>query len=930
MQDHIEITGARTNNLKNISLSLPKNKLIVFTGLSGSGKSSITMDTLFAEGQRRYVESLSSYARQFLDRMKKPEVDYIRGICPAISIEQHRASGSSRSTVGSLTEINDYLRLLFARAGKTFSPVSGKEVIKHQVQDVVDFYAELPEGSKVMVLVPVQNQYPERNGLKEFEMLLQKGYNRYFMDERPGYLEDWVEENKEYQGTVVDLRKEGYLILLDRLVKKGGEEELQRLADSVGLAFAEFYGECILMVDGEKHSFNNRFQLDGMEFTEPSIHLFNSNNPIGACPKCEGFGKVMGISEDKVVPNPSKSIYDGAVACWAGEKGQRWLDQFIDNSDSLDFPIHKPYIELTEKQKELLWHGNKYVKGIYTYFDKLEKKIYKIQNRVILSRFRGRTNCPECKGKRLRKEASYVKVGQYSFTDLMDLSISDLKAAFDKMELDNQQKKIAERLLKEVTTRLHTMERLGLGYLDLLRRAGTLSGGETQRIHLTRLLSSNLTDSMYILDEPSIGLHPRDTDKLTEVLKELRDLGNTVIVVEHEEEVIRQSDYIVDIGPGAGIHGGEIVFQGDFVDILHQTEGLTAQYLSGAKSIPLPKTRRQPINFIDIRDARLHNLKKASARFPLQAITVVTGVSGSGKSTLVRDVLVDKLEKLLDQGAYYQDKVQADVSGDIDQITEIEFISQSPLGRSSRSNPATYVNAYDLIRKLMADQPGSKIRGLTSREFSFNVEGGRCEVCKGEGEIIIEMQFLADVRLPCDECNGKKFKDEVLHVEYQGNNIHDILELSIEEALDFFSDEKRIIQKIKPLYDVGLGYVKLGQSTSSLSGGEAQRVKLASYLANHKKGVHNFFVFDEPTTGLHFHDIHKLMYAFNALVEKGHTVLIVEHNLDVIKSADWVIDLGPGGGIQGGEVLYQGAPEGLVHIEESATGHYLKEKLADK
>lgn len=930
MNDHIEIKGAKTNNLKNVDLTIPKNQLIVFTGLSGSGKSSITMDTLFAEGQRRYVESLSSYARQFLDRMKKPEVDYIRGICPAISIEQHRASGSSRSTVGSLTEINDYLRLLFARAGKTYSPISGKEVIKNQVQDVVDFFSGLENGDKVIILVPIQNKYHERPGYREFEMLLQKGYNRYIKDDRTGYLEDWLEENKDYAGTVKDLRNDGYYILLDRLIKRGEEEELQRVADTVGLAFAEFYGTCILEINGKKHKFNNRFELDDIEFIEPSVHLFNSNNPIGACPKCEGFGRVMGISEEKVIPNPGKSLYEGAIACWAGEKGLKCLDDFIAMTADLDFPIHEPYESLSDEQKDLIWHGNHKVSGIYDYFAHLEKKIYKIQNRVILSRFRGRTKCPECKGNRLRKEAGYVKIGGLQYVDLIKLPIADLRAKFEELELDPYQKEISKRLLLEIKNRLYTMDRLGLGYLDLLRRAGTLSGGETQRIHLTRLLSSNLTDSLYILDEPSIGLHPRDTAKLTEVLKELRDLDNTVIVVEHEEDVIKEADYIVDIGPGAGIHGGEVVYSGPKQNFLKEKHNLTSDYLSGRQSIPLPEVRRKPVNFIQLENVRLHNLKNVSTRIPLQTICVVSGVSGSGKSTLVKDVFVELLQNKIQDSSYYQNYAQGEISGDYDLISQVEFISQSPLGRSSRSNPATYVNAYDLIRKLMSEQAAAKIKGLTPKHFSFNVEGGRCETCKGEGEILIEMQFLADVKLTCEECKGQKFKDDTLAVEYKGKNIYDILSLSIEESLEFFKEEKKIAKKLKPLQEVGLGYVKLGQATSSLSGGEAQRVKLASYLANHKNNVHNFFIFDEPTTGLHFHDIHKLMYAFNALVEKGHSLLIVEHNLDVIKSADWVIDLGPGGGLHGGEVLYQGPPEGMLEVNRSETAKFLKKKIEIK
>ncbi len=888
------------------------------------------MDTLFAEGQRRYVESLSSYARQFLGRMKKPEVDLIQGICPAISIEQHTASGSSRSTVGSMTEINDYLRLLFARAGKTYSPVSGNIVKKHQVKDVIDFFTSLEEGAKIMLLAPIQNKYPDRKAKKEIEMLIQKGYNRYYQNGEMAYLEDWQKENKSYKGTVVELRKEGIYILLDRLIKsEESEDQEARLADSVGLAFSEFYGECRLIVDGEINDFNNRFELDGISFIQPTVHLFNSNNPLGACRKCDGFGKVQGISEEKVIPNPNKSIYEGAVACWSGEKGLRWLDRFIDKTAHKEFPIHKPYADLSKDERDLLWNGEKGVKGINAYFKELESKLYKIQNRVILSRFRGRTLCPECRGSRLRKEASYVRIGDTSFIDLHQKPINELMETIEQMEMDPYQQAISERLILEINTRLKTLIQLGLDYLHLERRAGTLSGGETQRIQLTRMLASTLTDSMYILDEPSIGLHPRDTEKLTEVLKNLRDLGNTVIVVEHEEDVIRNSDYIVEIGPLAGVHGGEVVYQGPIKQFISKkSKTITAEYLRGDKQISIPQSRRQPVLFVDVLKARKHNLKGVDVKIALQCITVVSGVSGSGKSTLVKEILVKELQNKLQEYTVASDSSTAEISGDFDAISEVEFISQNPLGRSSRSNPATYVNAYDYIRHLMADQQLAKINGLTSRDFSFNVTGGRCETCKGEGEIIIEMQFLADVRLPCEECKGLKFQKHVLEVRYRDKNINDILNLSIEESIEFFKDEKKIINKLKPLLDTGLGYVKLGQSSSTLSGGEAQRVKLASFLANHKKGVHNLFVFDEPTTGLHFHDINKLMAAFNALVEKGHSVLIVEHNLDVIKCADWLIDLGPEGGVKGGHILYQGPPEGIIEVENSYTGKFLREKLS--
>lgn len=925
MQDKasfIEIKGAQTNNLKNIDLRIPKNKLVVFVGLSGSGKSSVTMDTLFAEGQRRYVESLSSYARQFLGRMKKPEVDYISGICPAIAIEQHGSKGSARSTVGSLTEIVDFMRLLFARAGRTYSPISGDEVRKHQVGDVVDHYRKLPPQTKVLVLAPIQNRFPERSAIKEMEMLMQRGYNRYYHNGSLHYIEDWVAENADAHFSVTKLRKDGYYILIDRFIKSEEEKYISRLTDAVGVCFGEFYGVCVLEIDGKKLNFNNRFELDGMTFEEPSVHLFNANNPMGACPTCEGYGKVIGITEEKVIPNPYKSVYDGAIACWAGSKGQEYINQLI-RMNNPEFPVFKPYIELSEKEQKLLWKGSRRFLGIDKYFEGLEKKLYKIQNRVILSRFRGKTTCPECMGSKLKKEANYVKIDGFSFGDLYHLSIDQLHSQIKSLKLDEFQSNISERLIDEISLRLHTLERLGLSYLQLDRSASSLSGGEAQRIQLTRLLASTLTDSMYILDEPSIGLHPRDTARMTEVLQELRDLDNTVIVVEHEEAVIRSADYIIEIGPGAGIHGGTLVYQGEYHGFVKDSNSLTAQYLRGERSVPVPKYCRKPVQFIQIEHATLHNLKDICVRFPLQCIAAVTGVSGSGKTTLVRELLVKAVEASLEENPSIIDNLGISIIGDLDQLDAVEYVSQNPLGRSSRSNPATYVNAYDHIRALMASQASAKLNGLTSGSFSFNVNNGRCEKCLGEGEIVIEMQFLADVKLTCDECKGKKFQKRILEVKYKDKNIYDILELSIEEALLFFTDESKIVKKLKPLLDVGLGYLKLGQASNTFSGGEAQRVKLASYLSNHKKGSHHLFVFDEPTTGLHFEDVNFLMRAFNDLVECGHSIIIIEHNMDVIRSADWIIDMGPDGGAGGGELLYQGAPKGLKGVKRSHTASFL-------
>ncbi len=935
-RDFIEIKGARSNNLKNISLSIPKNKLVVFTGVSGSGKSSLTMDTLYAEGQRRYVESLSSYARQFLMRMKKPEVDYIKGICPAIAIEQKVSTRNARSTVGTLTEVYDFLRLLYARIGKTFSPISGDQVRKHHVTDVVEAIHSYKENDKVQLLIPLSQKYKDRSLGTELSLLLQKGYTRIQHKGELNQIQDVIDSSKvgskkiDLSKSVEKFEKTNFRILIDRfVVKKENEENRKRIADSAQTAFYESEGDCIVEVIGkEELSFNNRFELDGISFLEPSPQLFNYNNSFGACPKCEGYGKVMGIDEKKVVPIDSKSVYDGAIACWKGEKYGKWLTAFLQVAHEFHFPVHKPYNKLSRNDKKVLWNGNDHFWGINAFFDELREKIYKIQNRVMLARYRGRTRCIECDGGRLREEASYIKVAEKSISELVDVPIDELLNFFTKIKLSKTDEKIGRRLLLEINNRLQFMCDLGLNYLTLGRISSTLSGGETQRINLTRTLGSNLTSSLYILDEPSVGLHPRDTSRLVKVLKELRDLGNTVIVVEHEEDVIRNADHLIDIGPEAGINGGHVVFNGAYKKIFKEAaNSLTAKYLKGTMSIAVPAGRRKFNNSIKLIGASHNNLKDIDVTFPLNTLTVVTGVSGSGKTTLVKQILYPALKKHLNEPYTVPPGAHKKLEGELNRIDQIEMINQAAIGKSSRSNPITYVKAYDHIRNLMANQQLSKIRSYKPKHFSFNVDGGRCETCKGEGEQLIEMQFLADIRLECEECKGKRFKSDVLEVEYKGKNIHNILNLSIEEAMDFFSEEKEIINKIKALNEVGLGYVKLGQSSSTLSGGEAQRVKLASFLAKGKSKDKIFFIFDEPTTGLHFHDIKKLLDALNALVEKGHTVLVVEHNMEVIKTADWLIDLGPDGGRNGGDLLFQGRPEDLVNIKSSYTGQYLKDKL---
>ena len=930
----IFIKGARSNNLKNIDLAIPKNKLVVVTGVSGSGKSSITMDTLYAEGQRRYVESLSSYARQFLMRMKKPDLDYIKGICPAIAIEQKVSTSNARSTVGTLTELYDFLRILFARIGVTYSPISGEPVRKHEVTDVVEFVREMPLDTRILIHIPLQQKYTDRLLSQELAMLLQKSYTRLQYKGQFYRIEDVLEEAKigrlKIDRKIDHYKDKDIRILIDRLVVDEEEETFKRLADSAQTAFYESEGECwIEIMEGDTYAFNNRFELDGRIFAEPSPQLFNYNNPYGACPQCEGYGRVIGIDEAKVIPNPSLSVYEGAVACWRGEKGGKWLNRLLNNAHQYDFPVHKPYKELSKEEKRLLWKGNAQIWGIHDYFDSLSEKMYKIQNRVMLARYRGRTTCPSCEGGRLREDALFVKIGGKNISDLVEMPIDELLVWFRKLELDEYDAHIAKRLLLEVENRLKFMCDVGLSYLTLDRLSSSLSGGETQRINLTRTLGSNLTSSMYILDEPSVGLHPHDTKRLVSVLQTLRDLGNTVIVVEHEEDVIANADYLIDMGPEAGRLGGEVVFAGPYEEIYDEAnDSLTAQYMSGRMQIPVPPVRRKFTKSLQVKGANQHNLQNIDVQFPINTLTVVTGVSGSGKTTLVKGILFPALKRHFGEPHKTAPGQHSDLTGDLKAITTAEMIGQNPLGKSSRSNPVTYVKAYDLIRSLMSRQQLSKIRGFKPGFFSFNTDGGRCETCKGEGEQVVEMQFLADIRLTCEECNGKRFKKEILDVRYKEKNIYDILQMTIDEAIEFFADHKDIIQKIKPLQDVGLGYVQLGQSSSTLSGGEAQRVKLAAFLGKENTKERIFFIFDEPTTGLHFHDIGKLLSALQALVERGHTVVVVEHNMEVIKSADWVIDLGPGGGRQGGHLVFQGRPEDLVEVEDSLTGSFLREKLA--
>jgi excinuclease ABC subunit A len=921
-RQHIIIKGARVHNLKNLSVALPRNKFIVVTGLSGSGKSSLAFDTLYAEGQRMYVESLSSYARQFLGRMDKPDVDYIKGISPAIAIEQKVSIKNNRSTVGTSTEIYDYLKLLYARIGKTYSPVSGEVVQKDSVTDVVDFIFSLEDEARVMVLAPLQ-QHKDRTLAKELDLLLQKGYSRIYADGQVYFIEELLEQKNPKLG------KEVY-ILIDRAVIYKSDEDLQfRIADSVQTAFFEGNGECrVKYGDNEERVFSDRFELDGMVFEEPSVNFFSFNNPYGACQTCEGFGSVLGIDPDLVIPDKSLTVYEGAIAPWRSDKMNEWLQPLIKNGIRFDFPIHRPYNELTEAEQELLWTGNKYFEGLNDFFRHIQAQTHKIQYRVMLSRYRGRTTCPDCKGSRLRKDASYVKVNGKSITDLVLMPITQVLPFFRNLELTQHEQNVAERLVTEVTNRLGYLERVGLGYLTLNRLSNTLSGGESQRINLATSLGSALVGSMYILDEPSIGLHPKDSEQLIGVLRSLQEMGNTVIVVEHEEEMMRAADQLIDIGPEAGSGGGNLMFQGTLDELTRKADTYTARYLSGRMEVPVPAQRRKWRNAIEILGARENNLKNLNVKIPLGVMTVVTGVSGSGKSTLIKKILAPAMQKLHGSTSEATGKFDR-LAGDYNKIQHVEFVDQNPIGKSSRSNPVTYVKAYDAIRTLYADQPLAKSRGFKPSHFSFNIEGGRCEVCQGEGQVKIEMQFMADIYLTCESCHGQRFKQDVLDIKYKDKSIAEVLDMTIADSIDFFAEQPKIIEKLRPLYDVGLGYIRLGQSSNTLSGGEAQRVKLASFLT---KGIqpHNeniLFIFDEPSTGLHFHDISKLLTSINALIENGNTVVIIEHNMDIIKSADWIIDLGPEGGTNGGHLLFEGTPEEMAKLEDNHTARFLKERL---
>lgn len=925
--DGIFIKGARVHNLKNVTVTIPRNKLVVVTGVSGSGKSSLTIDTLFAEGQRRYAESLSAYARQFMQRMNKPDVDYIKGLCPAIAIEQKVITRTPRSTVGSMTEIYDYMRLLFARAGKTISPVSGRLVKKDDVADVIKHIENLPAGARVLLLVPFR-QHANRNVKEELNILVQKGFSRLYVNKEIVRIEDLLETNKL---TDYDFKSSAFL-LIDRLVVKVfDEDDKHRMSDSVGIAFYEGEGECIIEINGkESVPFSNKFELDGIQFEEPVPNLFSFNNPFGACPTCEGFSLVLGIDPDLVIPNKHLSVYEGAVAPWKGEKLGLWKESFIRAAKNFHFPVHKPVIDLTEEQLRILWDGNSHVNGINDFFKEVEQNLYKVQYRVLLSRYRGRTLCPDCKGYRLRKEAQYVKIGGKHIGELCALPVKDLQVWFGDLELNEYEMQVAKRILFEIRHRIKTLMDVGLGYLTLNRLANSLSGGESQRIQLTRSLGSNLTNSLYILDEPSIGLHSRDTERLIHVLKKLRDLGNTVVVVEHDEMMMREADFIIDMGPLASHLGGEVVAEGNYQELIDDEQSLTGKYLKGTLKIEPPKTLRKWNRSIVVEGARQNNLKNTTVEFPLNVFCVVSGVSGSGKTTLVKQILYPALQKLKGEGVE-KAGIFRSITGDIDSIAQVEMVDQNPIGKSSRSNPVTYIKAYDEIRDLYSRQPLSKMRGFLPKHFSFNVDGGRCDACKGEGEQIVEMQFLADVHLTCEVCGGKKFKEEVLEVQYKGKSIYDVLEMSVDDAIEFFSlpgekgkdDAAGVAKKIQPLTDVGLGYVKLGQSSNTLSGGEAQRVKLAFFLGKGKSQGSILFIFDEPTTGLHFHDIKKLLTSFNALIEQGHSILVIEHNMDVIRSADWVIDLGPEAGDAGGNVVFAGKPSELKKCLDSYTGKFL-------
>lgn len=924
---NILVKGARVNNLKNIDIEIPRNKLVVITGLSGSGKSSLAFDTLYAEGQRRYVESLSAYARQFLGKMAKPETDFIKGLPPAIAIEQKVNTRNPRSTVGTSTEIYDYIRLLFGRVGKTYSPVTGELVKKHTVEDVIAVARSYPEGTRMAVITPVT--LPEKRRFRtQLEVLLKGGYSRLVKDGEFIDIEHLLADDS------LPETASGYDLLVDRLSVAYEGDELSRLADSVETAFFEGHDEMSLLVWGtdglHRHDFSKRFEADGIVFREPSELMFNFNNPYGACPRCEGFGRVIGIDPNLVVPDPSLSVYDDAVMCWRGDKMSEWKRELIHLAPHIGFPIHRPYCDLTQAELDVLWHGNGRFKGIDGFFKMVEENQYKIQYRVMLARYRGKTRCPECNGSRLRKESEYVKVGGATISELVKMPVTDLKEWFAALKLDDNDKLVSSRLLVEINNRIGFLCDVGLGYLTLDRLSSTLSGGESQRINLATSLGSSLVGSLYILDEPSIGLHSRDTMKLIGMLRKLQQLGNTVVVVEHDEEIMRAADYLIDVGPEAGRHGGEIIYQGDVDKLMTATDSYTVRYLNGELSIPVPARRRKWRDYIEVTGAREHNLKNIDVKFPLGVMTVVTGVSGSGKSTLVRDILYRAMVRHLGNPCDAPGLHRA-LGGDLNRISAVEFVDQNPIGKSSRSNPATYLKAFDEVRRLFSEQQGAKQMGFTPGYFSFNAEGGRCEECKGEGTITIEMQFMADIVIPCEACHGQRFKSDVLEITYNGKNINDVLNMTVNQAVEFFGESsdsicRKIVRRLKPLQDVGLGYIKLGQSSSTLSGGENQRVKLAYFLAQEKPEP-TMFIFDEPTTGLHFHDINTLMDSFNRLIAQGHTVIIIEHNLDVVKCADHVIDIGPEGGELGGDIVAAGTPEEIMACDASYTGHFLKEKL---
>ena len=928
---HIIIKGARVHNLKNVDVAIPRNQFVVITGLSGSGKSSLAFDTLFAEGQRMYVESLNSYARQFLGRMEKPAVDYIKGVSPAIAIEQKVNTKNPRSTVGTSTEIYDYLKLLFARIGKTYSPTSGKEVKKDSVSTIVDWVG-IHAQKKVLILAPLVS-HTERALKDECQLLIQKGYTRLKFEAEIIDLEELIEDVNQLKS--LSKKPTEIAILIDRLISQPEDEEtIFRLGDSVQTAYFEGEGVCWIEIDGEKRKiFSNKFELDGLAFEEPSLNLFSFNNPYGACKNCEGYGKVLGLDPDLVIPDHDLSVYEGAIAPWRSERMSEWLHPLLRNGIHFDFPIHRPYKDLSDSEKKLLWKGNKYFSGLSQFFEHLEKETYKIQYRVMLSRYRGKTTCPECQGSRLRGDAAYVKIHNTSIIDLVLWPMSKVKAFFDSLDLSAHDQSIAKRILIEINNRLDYMNRVGLGYLTLNRLSSTLSGGEFQRIKLATSLGSALVGSMYILDEPSIGLHPRDTERLISVLDMLKKMGNTVIVVEHEEEIMRAADQIIDIGPEAGRHGVQLIFQGNLEDALADklTDSHTLRFLNGADQIDVPTIRRKALAHIEITGAQENNLKNLDVKIPLGIMTVVTGVSGSGKSTLIRKIVYPALLRNLQLGTEETGRFR-EIKGSLQKIAGVEMVDQQPIGKSSRSNPITYIKAYDAIRLLYSELHMAKSRGYKPAHFSFNVEGGRCETCQGEGEITIEMQFMADIKLTCESCAGRRFKQEILEVTFQDKNIAEILDMTVEESIPFFREKlPRIAEKIDPLYQVGLGYIKLGQSSNSLSGGEAQRVKLASFLGkgNSNKGK-TLFIFDEPTTGLHFHDIKKLLKALNDLVEQGDTVVIIEHNMEVIKCADHIIDLGPEGGEQGGYLCFEGSPEEMIHLENNPTAFYLSQKIPAK